>query len=189
MLSSNAFATEAPFLSDLFADDEDNVPVAPEVIRCNLAIWKEIAEITLIEEEHRLIVIDSGLRSIRVIVNVHRLWRQPRAGLQISRLMVQGVDDNFYPFAASMCFSYSHRVLITSPCFFLTEVSQDFCVLTLIKKISPDGTGRPICCHQFLQDSLIVTCVPDPFNNGDGSVVFLTVDEDTKVDRFLVLEY
>ena len=28
----------------------------------------------------------------------------------------------------------------------------------------------------------MVTCVPDPFNNGNGSVVFVTVDEDTKVD-------
>ena len=55
-------------------------------------------------------------------------------------------------------------------------------MLTLIKKISPDGIGRTICCHQVTQDSLIATCVPDPFNNDDRSVVFVTVDENTKVD-------
>ena len=112
-------------MSDLSADDEDNVPVAPAVIRCNLASWKEIAGITLVEEEHRLIVIDPGLRSMRVIVNVHRLWQQPKAGLQN---MIQGIDDNFYPFAVSMCLNDSHRTLITSPksgCVFLTEISQD----------------------------------------------------------------
>ena len=106
---------EASFLSDLSTDDEDNVPVSPEVIRCNLASWKEIAGITVAEEEHRLIVIDSGLRSIRVIVNVHHLWREPKAGLQIPKLMIQGIDDNFDPFAASMCINDSHCALITSP--------------------------------------------------------------------------
>ena len=55
-------------------------------------------------------------------------------------------------------------------------------MLTLTKKISPDGIKRPICCHQFSQDSVIVTSVPDPFSNGDGSVVFVTVNGDTKVD-------
>ena len=55
-------------------------------------------------------------------------------------------------------------------------------MLTLIKKISPDDIERPICCHQFSQDSLIVKCVPDPVNNGGGSIVFATVDKDTKVD-------
>ena len=99
--------------------------------------------------------------------------------------MIQGIDDNFYLFAVSMCLNDSHRALITSPksgCVVLTKISQDFTVLTLIKKISPDGIGRPICCHQFSQYSPIVTCVPDPFNNGNGSVIFVTVDEDTKVD-------
>ena len=55
-------------------------------------------------------------------------------------------------------------------------------MLTLIKRISPDHIGRPICCDRFSQDPLIVTCVPVSFNNGDGSAVFVTVDEDTKVD-------
>ena len=62
--------TKAPFLSDLSTDDEDNVLVAPGV-RCNFARWKEIAGIIIVEEEHRSIVIDSGLHSIGVIVNVH----------------------------------------------------------------------------------------------------------------------
>ena len=129
-------------------------------------------------------MIDFGLHSIRVIVNVHRLQRQPKAGLQISRLMIQGTDYNFYPFAVKYVLksSCAHHLSQKWPCFFLTEISQDFTVLTPIKKISPDDTERPICCHQFSQDSLIVTCVPDPFNNGDGSAVFVTVDEDTKVD-------
>ena len=62
--------------------------------------------------------------------------------------------------------------------------------ILLIKEISPDGIGRSICCNQFSQDSLIVMCVPDRFNNGDGSVVFLTVDEDTKIDfSFSTIDY
>ena len=62
--NAKQLCNESSFLSDLSTDDEDNVPVAPEVIRCNLATWKEIVGITFVEEEHRLIVIDCWFRSI-----------------------------------------------------------------------------------------------------------------------------
>ena len=61
-------------------------------------------------------------------------------------------------------------------------MSEDFTVLTFIKKIAPDEIKQPNCCYQFFQDSLMVTCVPNRFNNGSASLKFVTVDNETKVN-------
>ena len=136
-------------LSHIAAEEEDNVPDAPNKVRCDQAKWKEIGGLALCDEDWKLIVLDSGFCSIRVIANVGQLWRRPKTVLHIMRLTIHGNDFNFSPFAISMCRPQSRRALITDPkngCTCLTEMSDDFTVLSIIKKIVTDEIERPIYC-------------------------------------------
>ena len=102
------------------------------------------------------------------------------------RLTIHGNDFNFSPFAISMCRPHTRRALITDPkngCICLAEISEDFTVLSIIRKIVTDEIERAICCLQFTPDALIVTCVSRHLtkNNGTG-VKFLTVDDEIEVE-------
>ena len=172
-------------LSHIAAEEEDNVPDAPNKVRCDQAKWKEIGGLALCDEDCKLIVLYSGFCSIRVIANVGQLWRRPKAVLHIMRLTIHGNDFNFSPFAVSMCRPHSRRALITDPkngCICLTEISEDFTVLSIIRKIVTDEIGRPICCLQFTPDALIVTCVLRHLTNNGTGVKFLTVDDEIKIE-------
>ena len=172
-------------LSHIVAEEEDNVPDAPNKVRCDQAKWKEIGGLALCDENCKLVVLDSGFCSIRVIANVGQLWRRPKTVLHIMRLTIHGNDFNFSPFATSMCRPHSRRALITDPkngCICLTEVSGDFTVLSIIRKIVTDEIERPICCLQLTPDALIVTCVSHHFTSDGTGVKFLTVDDEIKVE-------
>ena len=150
-------------LSHIAAEEEDNnVPDAPNKVRCDQAKWKEIGGLALCDEDCKLIVLHSGFCSIRVIANVCQLWRRPKTVLHILRLIIHGNDFNFSPFSISMCRPHSRRALITDPqngCICLNEISEDFTVLSTIRKIVTDEIERPICCLQFTPDALIcVSC-------------------------------
>ena len=78
-----------------------------------------------------------------------------------------------------MCRPHSRRALITDTkngCICLTEISEDFTVLSIIRKIVTDEIERPICCL------LIVTCVSRHLSNDETGVKFLTDDEEIKVE-------
>ena len=172
-------------LSHTASEEEDNVPDAPNKVRCDQAKWKEIDGLALCDEDCKLIVLDSGFCSIRVIANVGQLWRRPKTVLHIMRLTIQGNNFNFSPFAISMCRPHSRRALITDPqngCICLTEISEDFTVLSIIRKILTDEIERPICCLQFTPDALIVTCVSRHLTNDGTGVKSLTVDDETEVE-------
>ena len=102
-------------LSYIAAEEEDNVPDAPNKVRCDQAKWKEIGGLALCDEDCKLIVLDSGFYSIRVIANGGQLCRRPKTVLHIVRLTIHGNDLNFSPFATSMCRPHSRRALITDP--------------------------------------------------------------------------
>ena len=63
-------------------------------------------------------------------------------------------------------------------CICLTEKSEDFTVLSIIRKIVIE---RPIYCLQFTPDALIVTCVSPHLTNDGTGVKFLTVNDEIKV--------
>ena len=170
-------------LSHIAAEEEDNVPDAPNKVRRDQAKWKEIGGLALCDEDCKLIVLYLGFCSIRVIANVGQLWRRPETVLHTMRLTIHGNDFNFSPFAISMCRPHSRRALITDPkngCICLTEISEDFTVLSIIRKIVTDEIERPICCLQFTPDAL--TCVSCHLTNDGTGVKFLTVDDEIKVE-------
>ena len=79
-------------LSHIAAEEEDNVPDAPNKVRCDQAKWKEIGVLAICDENCKLIVLDSDFCSIRVIANVGQLWRRPKTVLHIMRLTIHGND-------------------------------------------------------------------------------------------------
>ena len=84
-----------------------------------------------------------------------------------------------------MCRPHRRFALTTDPkngCICLTEISKDFTVLSIIRKIVTDEIERPICCLQFTPDALIVTCVSRHLTNDGTGVKFLTVDDEIKVE-------
>ena len=64
----------------------------------------------------------------------------------------------------------------------MTEISEDFTVLSIIRKIVTDEIERPFYCLQFTPDALIVTCVSLYLTNDGTGVKFLTVDDEVKVE-------
>ena len=101
------------------------------------------------------------------------------------RLTIHGNDFNFSPFAISICRPHSRCALITDPkngCICLTEITEDFTVLSIIRQTVTDEIERPICCLQFTPDALIVTCVSRHLTNDGTGVKFLTVDDEIKVE-------
>ena len=122
--------------------DEDNVPFSPETINCTAEKWKEIAGLAFCDEERTLVVLDSALCSTRIISNVNQLWRRPKSSLQISKPEINRHDLNFTIFAISMCLQNDSRFLIIDPkagCICLTEISENFTRLSVLRKISPEG--------------------------------------------------
>ena len=92
-----------------------------------------------------------------------------------------------------MCLQNDSRFLITDAeagCICLTEISENFRRLSVLRKIPPEGVHRPICCHHYAQDAVIVTYVANDLENERPSIKFLTIDDEEKVEfSFISAQY
>ena len=66
----------------------------------------------------------------------------------------------------------------------MTKISEDFTVLSIIRKIVTHEIERSICCFRFTPDALNGTCVSRHLTNDGTGIKFLTVDDEIKVEYY-----
>ena len=107
--------------SHIAAEEEDNVP---DKVRCDEAKWKEIGGLAPCDENCKLIVLDSGFCSIRVIANVGQLCRRPKTVLHIMRLTIHRNDfkGQLQRFYNLLSYERAFKMLKNNMC--ITEIRQ-----------------------------------------------------------------
>ena len=63
------------------SEDIENVPLAPEKVNCKLAKWNSITGLAFVDDETKLIVLDTKLPGVRLVMGIKQLWRSPRKSL------------------------------------------------------------------------------------------------------------
>ena len=59
------------------SEDIENVPLAPEKVNCKLAKQNSITGLAFVDDETKLIVLDTKLPSVRLVMGIKQLWRSP----------------------------------------------------------------------------------------------------------------
>ena len=149
--------------------------VALNTIKMSLrkvANWGSVAGLALTNNDTKRLVSDPKLASIKLISNIKQLWRSPHKTLDVARLEIHGKPDVFRPFIISL-----GRFLVidpTSSVVYLTEVSEDWGSMRILRDIKPPCVQLPVSCYPYLQDTLIMTDI----NKDSPTVFFVTIDED-----------
>ena len=180
-----AFYRQTPLPRKLIAisggvsEDIENVPLAPKKVNCKLAKWNSITGLAFVDDETKLIVLDTKLPSVRLVMGIKQLWRSPHKSLDITRLDIHGQPESFHPFAIKTRGDDSRRLLLTDPkasAIFLGEISEDWTVLRILRNIKVVDIKLPVSCFIYTQDTLIVTDVDEQ----TPAVHFVTIEAEAR---------
>ena len=97
------------------SEDNENVPLAPEKVNCKLAKWNSITGLAFVDDETKLIALDTKLPSVRLVMGIKQLRQSPHKSSDITRLDVHGQPESFHPFAIRTRGGDSQRLLPTDP--------------------------------------------------------------------------
>ena len=97
------------------SEDIENVPLAPEKVNCKLAKWNSITGLAFVDDETKLILLNTELPSVRLVMGIKQLWRSPHKSLGITRPDVHGQPESFHPFAIKTSGDDCGRLLLTDP--------------------------------------------------------------------------
>ena len=77
--------------------DEDPVPQAPNSVVLTGSLWKGIAGNDFTSDGDNLLITDLVFKTVRVVKNANKLWRDPQKVLHISTLRLIGNAEPLHP--------------------------------------------------------------------------------------------
>ena len=125
--------------------DEDPVPQAPNSVVLTGSLWKGIAGIDFTSDGDNLLITDSVYKTVRVVKNANKLWRDPKKILHISTLRLIGNAEPLRPFSIRSELPDPLDVMITSPStgsLFLASLSETLESITLHRRIQSEHCIR-----------------------------------------------
>ena len=79
--------------------DEDPVPQAPNSVVLTGTLWKGVTGIYFTSDGDNLLITESVFKTVRVVKNANKLWRDPKKVLHISTLRLIGNAEPLHPFS------------------------------------------------------------------------------------------
>ena len=165
--------------------DEDLVPQAPNSIILTGSLWKGLAGIDFTSDGDNLLITDSVFKTVRVVKNANRLWRDPKTVLHISTLRLIGNTEPLHPFSIHSGLPDPLDVMITSPStgsLFLASLSETLESITLHRRFQSESVLKPVECLYYAENCVFITgansdnpCVKNLLFN-DGEILVSEVE-------------